>query len=214
MTHRTLYRLSGVALLIGSLCAILGFLLHPSGDNPDNYLGFLWVPASLLILVGALLVALGLPGMYARQAARVGKLGFIGFLLTFVALVLFNVALGSIEALLFPALAANAATRSFLAGPPPGAYGSVVILALLLELIGPVLLGIATLRAHVFPRWIAWLLIIIPVFVLLGFFTQLPGPLAQPDALVLNLSMAGMGISLLTRQDPEQDQSVVTSPSL
>jgi hypothetical protein len=213
MTPQTIYRLSGGILIVGSLFAITGLLLHPSGSTPINVLSPIWLPANLLILVGALLVALGLPGMYARQAERAGKLGLIGFTLTFIVILLFNVALGAIETFLFPALAANAATRSLLAGPLPGTYGRFLLVAVLLELVGPVLLGIATLRANVFPRWTGWLLIAIPVLVLLGFFVSLPGPLAQLDAVVLNLSLAGMGFSLLARRDAAQGQPVVSPTS-
>ena len=213
MTSPMTYRLSGVVLMVGSLMAIIGFLLHPSGSTLANYSSSFWIPANLLILIGALLIALGLPGTYARQAEQAGKLGLIGFSLTFIVLLLFSVALGAIESIVFPALAANAATRSFLAGPLPGLYSRFVLIALLLELIGPVLLGIATLRARVFPRWTGWLLIAIPLLVLLGFFVSLPGPLAQLDAIVLNLSTAGMGFSLLTCGDTPQRQPVVSSIS-
>ncbi|SRR5579885_729833 len=201
MTSRLLYRLSGGVLIVGSLFTILGFLLHPSGNSPTNYLSPIWLPANLLILVGALLGALGLPGMYARQAQRAGKLGLIGFTLTFLVLLLFNVALEAIETLLLPALAAQAATRSLLSGPMPGPYSRLVMVALLMELIGPLLFGIATLRAKVFPGWTGWFLIATPVFALAGFFVSLPGPLAQLDALVVNLALVGMGISGLLRRE-------------
>ncbi len=92
MSSSTLFRLSGGILIVGSLFAIAGFLLHPGGNNPANYLSPIWFSANLLIMVGALLVSLGLPGMYARQAEHAGKLGLIGFTLTFIVGLLFNVA--------------------------------------------------------------------------------------------------------------------------
>lgn len=213
MTSPMTYRLSGGILMVGSVMAIIGFLLHPSGSTIANYSSSFWIPANLLILVGALLIALGLPGTYARQAEQAGKIGLIGFSLTFIVILLFSVALGAIETFVLPVLAANASTRSFLAGSLPGLYSRFVLLALLLELIGPVLLGIATLRARIFPRWTGWLLIAIPILVFLGFFVSLPGPLAQLDAIVLNISIAGMGFSLLTRSDTQQLQPVVSSTS-
>lgn len=201
MSTSTLFRLSGGILVVGSLFAIVGFLLHPSGNNPANYLTPIWFSANLLLLVGALLVSLGLPGMYVRQAERAGKLGLIGFTLTFFVGLLFNVASGAIETFMFPALAADASTSSLLSGPMPGPYGKLILVALLLELVGPLLLGIATLRAKVFPGWTGWLLIATPVLALAGFFVSLPGPLAQLDAVALNLALVGMGISLLARRE-------------
>src|SRR6266849_897981 len=135
MTSQTIYRLSGGILIVGSLFTIIGLLLHPSGNTPVNYLSPIWFPANLLILVGALLVALGLPGMYARQAERAGKLGLVGFTLTFFIVLLFNVASGAIETFMFPALATNVITRSLLTGPPPATYGRLILVALFLELI-------------------------------------------------------------------------------
>src|SRR6266849_7155937 len=213
MTSQTIYRLSGGILIVGSLFTIIGLLLHPSGNTPVNYVSPIWVPANLLILVGSLLVALGLPGMYARQAERAGKLGLVGFTLTFCVVLLFNIALGAIETFLFPTLAANATTRSLLTGPLPATYSRFILVAVLLELVGPVLLGIATLRANIFPRWTGWLLIAIPALVLIGFFVSLPGPLAQLDAVVLNLSLAGMGFSLLARRGETAQVQPVVSPT-
>lgn len=213
MTSQTLYRLSGGVLVVGALFTMSGLLLHPSGNTPVNYLSPIWLPANLLILVGALLAALGLPGTYARQAERAGKLGLIGLTLTFFVVLLFDVALGAIETFLFPALAAHEATRSLLAGPLPAPYGRLILVALLLELVGPILLGIATLRAKVFPSWTGWLLIATPVLVLIGFFVTLPGPLAQLDAVVLNLALAGMGLSLLARRETTKVQPAVSTAS-
>jgi hypothetical protein len=213
MSSSTLFRLSGGILFVGSLFAIAGFLLHPGGNNPANYLSPIWFSANLLIMVGALLVSLGLPGMYARQAERAGKLGLIGFTLTFFVGLLFNVASGAIETFMFPALATNVITRSLLTGPPPATYGRLILVALFLELIGPLLLGIATLRAKIFPSWTGWLLIATPVLLLVGFFVSLPGPLAQLDAVVLYVALAGMGISLLARRETTKAQSAVSTAS-
>jgi len=213
MSSSTLFRLSGGILIVGSLFAIAGFLLHPGGNNPANYLSPIWFSANLLIMVGALLVSLGLPGMYARQAERAGKLGLIGFTLTFFVGLLFNVASGAIETFMFPALATNVITRSLLTGPPPATYGRLILVALFLELIGPLLLGIATLRAKIFPSWTGWLLIATPVLVLVGFFVSLPGPLAQLDAVALYVALAGMGISLLARRETTKAQSAVSTAS-
>jgi hypothetical protein len=213
MTSQTLYRLSGGVLMVGALVTIVGFLLHPSSNTPANYLSPIWLPANLLILVGALLAALGLPGMYARQAERAGKLGLIGFTLTFFIVLLFTVASEAIETFMFPALAAHEATRSLLIGPLPAPYSRFILVALLLELVGPLLLGIATLRAKVFPNWTGWALIATPVLALAGFFVSLPGPLAQLDAVVLNLALVGMGISLLVRREARAVQHAASTAS-
>jgi hypothetical protein len=79
MSTVTLYRASGLALLLGAVLFLIGYALA-FVFNTDTPLGLamagVWTSGLLLLL-------LGLPGIVARQAARAGWLGFVGFLLTF-----------------------------------------------------------------------------------------------------------------------------------
>ena len=68
MSSTTLYRFSGVALLIGGVLAIIGQLLLTTADPGTP----LWIPGSWLTLAGTLLVILGLPGLYFKQVDRAG----------------------------------------------------------------------------------------------------------------------------------------------
>src|SRR5260370_25705150 len=88
MSSGTLYRSSGVALLVGALLAIIGnvlsSVLFPGMNDPNQYVSALWLPVMLLGFVGSFLLVVGLPGMVARQATRAGWLGLAGFVLTFI----------------------------------------------------------------------------------------------------------------------------------
>ncbi len=67
------------------------------------------------LLMGAgLLVILGLPGLYARQAERAGVLGLISFVTTFVGLLFSDVIATEKYAFLFPKLAASPEGRALL----------------------------------------------------------------------------------------------------
>jgi hypothetical protein len=68
--------------LLAALFTLIGTLLFPGNNAPTNAL---WMPVQLLIFVGSLLVLMGLPAMYVRQARQAGWLGLIGFILTFLA---------------------------------------------------------------------------------------------------------------------------------
>jgi len=103
-----LYRLSGIALLLGTILIVLfsgiGFELF--GANQLSSLlaanglimlsqrlveivtGPLWLPVNLSVHVGLILIVAGLPGMYAYLSKRVGWLGLIGFVLTMVGVLL------------------------------------------------------------------------------------------------------------------------------
>lgn len=206
MSFTTLSRLGGIALVLGGLLQVAGFVLHPGGTDPSRYTATLWLPANLLILVGALLVALGLPMMYARQAERAGKLGLIGFVLTFLVVLMFNLVLGGSETFLLPALAADPSAHSLLAAGPPASEGRFILLALLFELVGSITYGIATLRAGVYPRVVGILFLAVPVLAIVGSIVTLPGPLAQLDGVALDAAVIVAGVSMLSR-------SVVTAPA-
>lgn len=166
MSLKTLYRLSGVALVAGALMFAVGYLLTPHGEGLDAYASPLYVPGGVLTLVGALLALIGLPGMYAWQAHKAGKLGLISFAMTFLGLAVLEVSTGSVFTFVAPVLAANPETQELVAqpgaldqalGPAFLAYMAPGLLGLNL---GILLLGIATFRAGVFPRGAAIILIV------------------------------------------------------
>lgn len=159
MSSRMLYRLSGLALLFGSLLVVLFVfivMVFPYGTL-NRYTSPLWQPILLLVVLGWLLIVGGLPGMYARQAQRAGGIGLVGFLLTGFAVLLFG-AITALFAFVIPLLDTH--TQLLLTGyndfnlnggriPP-----LVVVLQVagLVLSIGSFLLGLATLRTSVLPR--------------------------------------------------------------
>ena len=155
MSTRTLYRLSGAILLLGGGIAIIGHLLQIPSDPGTP----LWVPGTWLALGGSLLVGLGWPAIYLRQAAQAGRLGLAGFVLAFLAL-LIVVGIGTFDAFVSPVLASSASTRPLADGEAIPALLGFLVLAALLQMVGPLLFGIATLRAHVFLRWVGVILIV------------------------------------------------------
>jgi len=80
MSSVTLYRASGLALLLGAVLAIIGSILT---FFVFQYLTPLWLVTTLAWNSGLVLLLLGSPGIVARQAPRAGWLGFVGFLLMF-----------------------------------------------------------------------------------------------------------------------------------
>ena len=164
MSSRMLYRLSGLALLLGSLLVVLftimQFVVFPEGNpdrSPDRYMSPLWQPILLMMVLGLLLIVGGLPGMYARQAERAGWPGLIGFALTGFAMLLFST-FSALYTFVIPLLDTHA--QLLLTGysdfsanggriPPLVVFflGSVLVLNA-----GAFLLGLATIRAGVLPR--------------------------------------------------------------
>ena len=163
MSSTTLYRLSGIILLLGAVVSVIAgvmtlFLDSSLGASPTTIQSPLWSTFWSLAFVGIVLVLLGLPALYLRQArGRGGPVGLIG---------VFLVALGSFLGMattayfvsILPLLAAkapnliNAGYETSLA-----VFG---IGATVLGIIGPLLLGIAVIRAKVFPSLIGILFIV------------------------------------------------------
>lgn len=204
MSSRSLYRLSGGVLIVGSLLVLLNIaasdILYPGHHTtPQQLLSITWLLVELGGLVGSLLVIAALPGMYLRQAGRAKAMGLIGFILLFFGLLLAGVAFTTTQIIALPYLA-HVAPKAAGGNGPIGVF-LILIIAGFTQIIGTILLGIATLRARMFSRWVGILLISSGILYLL----TLP-PL--PDALdsileilafaTLSGALAWCGYTLIT----------------
>ena len=210
MSSKTLFRLSGLALLMALPIQIVGSLLHPPSEEVVDVLKSIYGPAHIIIFVSWVFALLGLPGLYARQAHRAGVLGLIGFVLTMLAAA-YHFYLLLYEAYATPLLAKETATQALIGPGGPLAHGAGALgpLAFALILAFP-LFGIATVRAGVLPRGSGWLQIVcVPVF-FLGMIllppevqARLPG-MATPIAMqyyLLFLGYAWGGYALWTEKE-------------
>jgi hypothetical protein len=211
MTSRTLYRLSGVALLIGGMLAAIGYIIGSfiSGHDSSAITSPVTLASLLIVFFGSLLILLGLPGMYVRQAGRAGILGLLGFLFLSYVFLFDQVVQSFINATIAPELAAHPATLVFALSYPP-AMGPFLLAGMLTQILGPLLFGIAILRAGVFPRWTAWVLLATLPLGLVGFLPFLPDALSNLAAIVGNLALAGFGYALLALQRNELALAVPT----
>jgi hypothetical protein len=169
MSSATLYRWSGVVLLVSSLLGVISTILDIVLPNQTSqqFLSTPFIIDASLYLAWALLVAMGLPGLYLRQAARAGKLGFAGFVLVSLGVLLGGVAFATVQVTIFPYLAQFAPKLLPSGGTGPASGGVLWLIGPgFLLTIGEILLGIATLRAHIFPRWAGILLIVAGVLTL------------------------------------------------
>jgi hypothetical protein len=164
MSSTTLYRLSGGTLIAASLLilvnSILSNVLFSGGRNttPQQYMSLPWLLVTLVSLIGSLLFVIGLPGMYLRQAGRAGILGLVGFILVFFDFLLQG-AFSTLQVTVLPLLA-QVAPKLLEGETLPGGMFLLLLVSTLLDMIGAILLGIATMRTHVFPRLAGVLLII------------------------------------------------------
>lgn len=206
MSSTTLYRLSGLALLLALPFQVAGWILHPPGEQLTDLFSPYQQLSHLIMFFSWLLVLLGLMGFYAKQADRAGVLGLIGFAATMFAIA-YHFYLLLYEAYPAVALAYDKATQDLIVTGGPLAHGAGALgpLGFAAVFVFP-LFGIVTLRAGVLPRLAGWL----PILSVPAFFVgtmllpeRLPGPLSSIAVLyyLLFLGYAWGGYALWTGKE-------------
>ena len=185
-------RLSGlVALLAGVLLVIAELLTLSLNVLPFslplfafNIYGFLGINGYLGVLL-AVLMQLGLVGLYASQAKTLGVLGLVGFLIAFI----------GTRYVMNPSFV-NPIVKPFSSplGEASGALLGQLGVAVLCFIVGWVLFGVATLRAGIYPRAAAAVLIAGTLILIL------PLPLSSA---VFAVAIAWMGYFLFRKSSRE-----------
>ncbi len=198
MTSSQLYRISGLSLLIGTVAFIAHIVLRSlitAGLDPSIFAKQgLWVPINVLGVIGAALVLLGLPAMYARVAGPTGLLGLVGVVLIAVAWMFFGLFLSLYSVLVLPWLADKAPSLVVAAAPLPAGFVIAFITGLVAWFVGTVLIAIPFIRGQVQPRWVGYVLPASALWMVVGNLIIAPnGPATN---LVINL-LSNLGPVLL-----------------
>ena len=165
ITASSLIRWAGLSALVAGICFVVLGLLHP-----PNVLSSVsttrWTIVHSLAIAMSVFGLLGMIGLYARQVKEAGWLGLAGFLLLSFWLMLV-LPFTFFEVFFLPVLATEAPTfaEGFL-GILTGAASEINFgvlpalwqLSTVLLLLGGLVFGIATFRAHVLSRWAAGVL--------------------------------------------------------
>ena len=185
MTADKLFWLSGLSLVLGGIMTFMAWILFAILDPRHQfYQHSRWFPLNLLVIFGGLLMALGLPGFYARQAYQTGVWGLLGFVLFFVGLVLSHIAVQAIETVTMPNVPAT--MMRFVSVAAPSIF------------IGIIITGVVTWKSGVYPPSLGIAFILAA---LVGLLTIIPGvPLIISRNLASTLfpaTMAWAGILLI-----------------
>lgn len=198
MTGPQIFRISGRALLAGAIAFIVHVVLRSvitAGPDPAAFAkAGLWVPVNVLGVIGAFLVILGVPAVYARMAASNGVSVLLGIALVAAAWMFFGVFLSLYGLLVLPWLADKAPTLVAPSTPPPPAFIIGFVIGLLAWLVGTVLLAIPFIRKREQPSWVGYVLAASGLWVVIGnLFIAPSGPASN---LAVNL-LSNMGPVLL-----------------
>ena len=191
MPSSTLVRLGGFAAVGAGVLFVIAELLYlvvglEGTISVETASSGAFLFQGLLFLLAGILLLGGLVGIYASRSEEMGTLGLVGFLIAFVGSAL---AVGAFWDVTFvpPALARDAPELLGTDPPPIILVANSASFALLA--LGWLLLGLTVLRARVYPRVVAVLLMVGAV---LAFF---PLPFST---VVFGLAVAWMGSALLT----------------
>jgi hypothetical protein len=198
MSSSDLIRWAGLAAILAGVLLVVADLLNLAigfdEDEPFSETATTGIYAfqSVVNLLAAVLLLIGLVGLYARQSEAAGLLGLAGFLVAFLGTALVT---GLLWASLFivPTLAVEVpAFLDQVEGPPPGFFLTFITFA-----VGWLLFGIATLLARVYPR-------IPTILVMIGaVIAVLPLPFT---GIVLAIAVAWLGFALFTGREASTEQ--------
>ena len=186
-------RWAGLATVVSAVLSVIGDLLRLFVDVESSQTATTtpYALVFLLYLLGAVLLLLGLVGLYASHSEAAGALGLVTFLAAFLATALL-VGVLWFELFITPSLATRAPG---LAEAELGLAG--FILVFLLGVVGWLLFGVATLRTRTYPRWAAVLLMVG------GVVAFVPIPLA---GIVFSVAIAWLGFVLFTGRSASVEQ--------
>lgn len=201
MSPTTSYRLSGIALIVGSVLSIIYYLIQGAflnGNDLATIISPLSMISSVVGFIGSILVLFGLPGVYTRQAKQAGILGLLGFLFVWYVTLYQGVIIPFTSVTIISQITAHLVPQSAsVATTPPPAWVPFFLVSMLGQVLGILLLAIATLRARVFPRWIGWLLIATLIIGLVSQLPVFPEAMSNLAAILGSVAIAGFGYALL-----------------
>ena len=162
ITTPTLLRLAGLSALLAGICYVFVGVFHPA-NVASSVTTTRWEIVHFIACAMCFFGLLGMAGLYARQAKKVGWLGLIGYVLFSLWLVLI-MGFSFVEAFILPRLATTdpkfvVAWMGMLVGPASnvylGALPGLWTLTAPIYILGGVLFGITTFRAR-HPAAVGW----------------------------------------------------------
>jgi len=185
--------------MLGGFLLAIHYLTHPLGETPSFILTSVWMPVHFIVAVAWVLILLGSAGFYSQYSGKLGRLGWVGFLLAFVGganrpgeLLVVGTVIGPLIAAQTPSLLE---TGGSLYSPLLLTVGLITVI----YGVGFFLLAIATIRAAIIPntaivpRVSLWM-VIFAVPLALGFFLLFV--IGSIAGLIFSLGLVGWGYGL------------------
>ena len=208
ITSSTLTRAAAVAAALAGIIYIVVQFIHPE-DVVGSLANQQWVTVHALSFTEAILVLIGLAGIYLRQVRQFGLLGLIAYAM-FALFFLLQASFNFVEALVATLIAVDAPQLATDIVGLFGRYPAVTDLGILsgLPLVGSILyvggallFGVAIIRARVLSRGAGILLIVAAVVTVVA-GALLPHALERMAALPMGAAFIWLGWSLWSNRTP------------
>lgn len=205
ITTPKLLRMAGLSALAAGVCYVLVGIFHPA-NVASSVTTTRWETVHFIACAMCFFGLLGMAGLYARQAKRVGWLGLVGYVLFSLWLVLI-MGFSFVEAFILPRLATTdprfvVGWMGMLVGPTSkvylGALPGLWTLTAPIYILGGLLFGIATFRAGILPRWAGALLAVGTALAPIA--ALLPNASQPKTAIPVGLALAWLGYALWSEQ--------------
>lgn len=193
MKQSELIRWGGLIGMLGAALLIAGSVIHPPVESPETINTQVWVWAHALGAKGLVLLLAGLIAIYFKMAEKAGKLGLLGFLLTFASFAELFI-IYSFAAMVEPVLARNAPNLIDMNGPLfQGLFGLFFIATVITTLVGFILFGISVLKTNK-SKWIGAAIIIgtLPLAVIF-INPEAPELIYNIGFIIVSLGFLGLG---------------------
>ena len=193
-------------------------MFHPA-NIPSSVTTTRWEVVHVLACAMCFFGVLGMAGLYARQAAKTGWLGLVGFLMLELWLVLI-MGFSFVEAFILPHVANTApafvqAWMGMFNGPAGtfelGVLPTIWTLTAPTYILGGLFFGIATFRAGILPRWAGALLALSTLMAPLAAF--LPNAAQPKMAIPMGIALAWLGYALWTGRHTQPRSPVRREPA-
>ena len=213
-TPSNLIRWTGLAAMASGILFVVMQPIHPP-DVLASLTTPMWAIVHYVGIAMSLLGLIGLAGLYARHAEEAGWLGLVGYLL-FSLFYVISMAFQFVEAFFSPLLATAAPTfaegllglaSGTVSGVDLGALPAVHGVSGVLYLLGPLVFGIAMVRARILPRWTAGALAVVgPVSALMA--ALLPHEYERIAAVPVGIALTCLGYALWSERPARAAESV------
>lgn len=191
---KIILQISGVASVLAGILLIIGFSLHPEGEDAMIGTDPLRAPAHSSSWAALTVALVGWIGLYIVHASRAGKFGIVAFVVAILGTSLASWIFSS-DVTFVPVIAAQA----------PGLFQQIFtqshiligVVSVLTWILGNILFGLSVIRAKVFPNWAGVLLIVGSLVIPIAYLTGLSIKIVAIGGWLVGASQIWLGYDLL-----------------